>query len=57
MEFGALVTLVAAVRATPKKTEKVTRLATGLRQVRGRELVLLASYLAGTIPQGRIGVG
>lgn len=57
MELGELVTLVAAVRATPKKTEKVLRLATGLRQVRGRELVLLASYLVGTIPQGRIGVG
>ncbi|SLM49487.1 putative DNA ligase [Nitrospira japonica] len=57
MEFGELVALVAAVRATPKKTEKVTRLATGLRQVQGRELVILASYLAGTIPQGRIGVG
>jgi len=57
MKLDELVSLVAAVRATPKKTEKVTRLATGLRQVGGRELVLLASYLAGSMPQGRIGVG
>jgi DNA ligase-1 len=57
MELAELVALVEAVRATPKKTEKAIRLAAGLRHVRGKELVLLASYLIGVIPQGRIGVG
>ena len=57
MHLADLVALVHSVRATTKKTEKVAILAHGLRQVHGKEIELLASYLVGTIPQGRIGIG
>jgi DNA ligase-1 len=57
MEWARLVDLVGRVRATSKKTEKVGLLADVLRQARGREAELLASYLTGTLPQGRIGIG
>lgn len=57
MELGRLVEGVKAVRATSKKTEKTRLLADLLRQAQGRETELVAPYLAGTLPQGRIGVG
>jgi DNA ligase-1 len=57
MQLMQLVHLVEKVRATSKKSEKVSLLAERLRQVHGREAALAASYLAGTLPQGRIGVG
>ena len=57
MEWARLVELVGRVRATPKKSEKVALIAELLRQARGRETELLALYLTGTLPQGRIGVG
>ena len=57
MEWARLVELVARVRATSKKGEKVALIADVLRQARGRETELLALYLTGTLPQGRIGVG
>jgi DNA ligase-1 len=57
MELAALVSLVGRLRATPKKLEKVALIAEGLRQAREREIELLALYLTGTLPQGRIGVG
>jgi DNA ligase-1 len=57
MEWARLVDLVERVRATPKKGEKVALIADLLRQARGRESELLALYLTGTLPQGRIGVG
>jgi len=57
MEWARLVELVGRVRATPKKGEKVALIADVLRQTRGRETALLALYLTGTLPQGRIGVG
>jgi DNA ligase-1 len=57
MEWARLVELVGRVRATPKKGEKVALIADLLRQTRGRETELLAFYLTGTLPQGRIGVG
>jgi DNA ligase-1 len=57
VEWDALVALVARVRATPRKNEKIGLIAEALREARGREIELLASYLTGTLPQGRIGVG
>ena len=57
MEWGRLVDLVDRVRATPRKTEKVTLLAEFLRQTTGRETELAALYLTGALPQGRIGIG
>jgi DNA ligase-1 len=57
MRLSELVGLVERVRRTSRKTEKVTLIAEGLRQARGRELELVALYLTGTLPQGRIGFG
>jgi DNA ligase-1 len=57
MEWGRLVDLVGRVRATTKKTEKVALLADLLRQAAGRETELVALYLTGSLPQGRIGIG
>jgi len=57
MLLSGLVECVGRVRATPRKLEKVALLAELLRQTRGRETELAASYLTGTLPQGRIGVG
>jgi DNA ligase-1 len=57
MEWARLVELVARVRATSRKGEKAALIADALRQTRGRESELLALYLTGTLPQGRIGVG
>src|SRR6185503_10370499 len=57
LPLSALTALVERVRATSKKTEKVTLIAEVLRQARGREAELLAMYLTGALPQGRIGLG
>jgi DNA ligase-1 len=57
MEWARLVELVARVRATSKKGEKVALIADFLRQTHGRETELTALYLTGTLRQGRIGVG
>ena len=57
MDWAALVGLVARVRATSKKGEKVGLIAEALRGASGRDIELLALYLTGSLPQGRIGVG
>jgi DNA ligase-1 len=57
LPLSALTALVERVRATPRKTEKVGLIADVLRQARGREAELLAMYLTGALPQGRIGLG
>jgi len=57
MNLSDLVSLVARLRATTKKTEKVALIADLLRRARGREVELLALYLTGTLSQGRIGIG
>jgi ATP-dependent DNA ligase len=57
MQLARLVELVGRVRSTTKKTEKVTLLAAFLQQTRGKETELAAFYPAGTLPQGKIGVG
>jgi DNA ligase-1 len=57
MQLARLVELVDQVRATTRKTEKIALLAAFLEQTRGREIELAAHYLAGALPQGKIGVG
>jgi DNA ligase-1 len=57
MPLAALTALVDRVRATSKKTEKAALIAETLAQARGRDAELLALYLTGALPQGRIGVG
>jgi DNA ligase-1 len=57
VEWSRLVELVGRVRATPRKGEKVGLIADLLRETRGPETALLALYLTGTLPQGRIGIG
>lgn len=57
MKLSQLVNLVARVRATTKKTEKVALLAEFLRQTEDKATELVALYLVGTLPQGKIGVG
>jgi DNA ligase-1 len=57
MDWAALVDRVSRVRATPRKGEKVALLAEALREARGREVELVATWLTGELPQGRIGVG
>lgn len=51
-----LVSGVERVRATPGRSAKVQLLAELLRAARGREIELSALYLAGTLPQGRLGL-
>jgi DNA ligase 1 len=57
VELHRLVELVAGVRATSRKTEKVALIADFIRQTEGAETALAALYLTGTLPQGRIGIG
>jgi DNA ligase-1 len=57
MPLGRLVELSSRVRATSRKTEKVALIADLLRATAGPETALVALYLTGTLPQGRIGIG
>ena len=57
MELKQLVESVNSVRSTPKKTEKTQLLANLLKQAQGKDIELVAHYLVGTLPQGRIGIG
>lgn len=57
MLLARVVELVARVRATSRKTEKVALIAELLGQTSGRETELAALYLTGRLPQGRVGVG
>lgn len=57
LALAELVGRVDEVRATPRKSAKVALLADLLRGARGREIELVALYLTGTLPQGRVGVG
>ena len=57
MQLSELVAVVQKVRATPKKNEKIALLAECLRRTAGIETELVALYLAGLLPQGKIGVG
>ncbi|HEY3196582.1 MAG TPA: ATP-dependent DNA ligase [Nitrospirales bacterium] len=57
MQLARLVEVVGKLRATTKKTEKIALLAEFLRQTEGKETELAASYLSGSLPQGKIGIG
>jgi DNA ligase-1 len=46
-----------AVSETRSRRAKITALATCLRQARADEVAIVVAYLAGTLPQGRIGLG
>src|SRR5262245_38463887 len=57
MPLSHLVQTVGRVRGTSKKLEKVALIAELLRETQEREAELVALYLSGTLPQGRIGIG
>ncbi len=65
MRLVRLVEVVAKVRSTTKKTEKIALLADLLRQTfrpgsgrsQGKETELAGLYLSGALPQGKLGVG
>ena len=52
-----LVQISARVAATPGRLEKTQLLADALRRAPPDEASLVVHYLAGTLPQGRLGVG
>jgi len=55
--LSELVDVSNAVAGTQSRLEKRERLARLLREARGPEVPVAVSYLAGTLPQGRIGLG
>ncbi len=57
MQLKTLVELSEKVGQTSRKKEKASLIAELLRLCRGKEIALAASYLAGRVPQGRLGVG
>jgi DNA ligase-1 len=57
MLFADLVATSAAVAATPKRGEKIARLAELLRRLAPDEIGPAVAFLSGELPQGRIGVG
>lgn len=57
MHLHDLVQLTARVRETTRKNEKITLIADFFKQTAGPETALCASYLTGTLPQGKIGIG
>jgi DNA ligase-1 len=57
MLFADLVAASAAVAATPKRAEKIARLAELLRRLEPGEIAPAVAFLAGELPTGRIGVG
>ncbi len=57
MQLAALVGASEDVRATSARNRKIARLAEVLEGAGARDLQLAVAYLAGTLPQGRIGLG
>src|SRR5437870_2410282 len=57
MLFADLVATSAAVAATPKRGEKIARLAELVRWLAPEEVAPAVAFLSGELPQGRIGVG
>jgi DNA ligase-1 len=57
MLFADLVATSMAVAATPKRGEKIARLAELLRRLAPDEIRPAVAFLSGELPQGRIGVG
>jgi DNA ligase-1 len=52
-----LVQISEKVSATPKKNEKASLLAHFFKEAKGEEISLVAFYLSGELPQGRLGIG
>ncbi len=57
LPLRALVDTSTAVAATRSRLEKVERLAALLRRLEAEEIRPAVSYLAGVVPQGKLGVG
>ena len=55
--LAQLVATSAAVAATHSRKAKVTHLAEALSQLNAAEAPIAVAYLAGELPQGRVGVG
>jgi DNA ligase 1 len=57
MHLQDLVDTSGAVAGTSSRTQKMEALASALKRASPDEIELVVSYLSGTLPQGRIGVG
>lgn len=57
MQLSELVSASRDVASTRSRTAKIARLAGFLRQLAGDEIDVGTSYVAGVLPQGRIGLG
>jgi DNA ligase 1 len=57
MHLASLVEVSERVGRTSRRKEKAELIADFMRRVRGGEIALAASYLAGRLRQGRIGIG
>jgi DNA ligase 1 len=57
VRFADLVATSVAVAATPKRGEKIARLAELLRRLAADEVAPAVAFLSGELPEGRIGVG
>lgn len=57
MRFGTLVATSLAIQRTRRRLEKIDHLASLFRSLAAEEIELGVAYLAGQIPQGRIGIG
>jgi DNA ligase 1 len=57
MLFADLVATSQAVAATPKRAEKIGRLAELLRRLERDEIAVAVAFLSGELPTGRIGIG
>jgi DNA ligase-1 len=57
MQLQALVDVSVAVGQTRSRLEKVQRLAGLLKRLSPHEIPIAVSYLSGSLPQGRIGIG
>jgi DNA ligase 1 len=57
LELRVVVEASAAVAGTPSRTAKIARLAELLSQCAPAEAAVVASWLIGVLPQGRVGIG
>jgi len=57
VQFATIVTASVAVAANPARTRKVEILAEALRDAAPAEAGIVASYLMGELPQGKLGLG
>jgi len=57
MQLEQLTKISEKVSATTRKRQKIALIAALLRRAHGHEIFLAAHYLAGRLPQGRLGIG